>query len=175
MPPWRAYQAPQPTHHENPIFRAYPIEMIGQAIATREAAVADKRTDVDLVIPMEPDMELTASKTAEAVGEFMGLDKDKIDEIKLALIEACINAIEHSKSADRRVSINFEIGEKELTLYISDRGKGFDLSKVHRELASGKQRQDRRGWGLKIMEELMDRVEVDSDDRGTIITMVKHR
>ena len=135
----------------------------------------DKRNDVDLVIPMIPDMELTASKTAEAVGEFMGLDKDRIDEVKLALIEACINAIEHSKSKDRRVSINFEIGEEELTLYISDRGKGFDLVKVHEELDRGDPREDRRGWGLKIMKELMDRVEVDSDETGTVITMVKRR
>ncbi len=134
----------------------------------------DKRNDVDLIIPMIPDMELTASKTAEAVGEFMELDKDKIDEIKLALIEACINAIEHSKSEDRRVSINFEIGEEELTLYISDRGKGFDLVKVHEELGRGA-RADRRGWGLKIMEELMDRVEVNSDESGTMITMIKRR
>ena len=115
--------------------------------------MTDKRTDVDLVIPMLPDMELTASKTAEAVGEFMGLHRDRIDEIKLALIEACINAIEHSNSEDRRVSINFEIGEEKLTLYISDRGSGFDLSKVQRELIPGGQREDRRGWGLKIMKE----------------------
>ena len=37
----------------------------------------DKSNEVDLIIPMIPEMELTATKTAEAVGEFMRLDHDK--------------------------------------------------------------------------------------------------
>lgn len=119
----------------------------------------EMRRDVELVIPMIPEMELTATKTAEAVGEFMGLDADSIDEIKLAIIEACINAIEHSGSEDRKVSVDFEIGEEALTIQISDRGQGFDLSMARDEL---KQRREAgtqtRGWGLQIMEELMDEV-----------------
>lgn len=132
--------------------------------------------DVELIIPMIPEMELTASKTAEAVGDFMGLDRDRIDEIKLALIEACINAFEHSKSADRRVSIHFEIGAEAVTIRISDKGQGFDLSHVQQQLdarhAGGRQA---RGWGLKIMEGLMDEVRVESGPVGTTITMVKRR
>ena len=42
-------------------------------------------TEVDLKIPMLPDMELAATKTAEAMGEYLSFDEDKIDEIKLAL------------------------------------------------------------------------------------------
>jgi serine/threonine-protein kinase RsbW len=134
------------------------------------------RRDVELVIPMIPEMELTATKTAEAVGQFMKLDNDSIDEIKLAIIEACINAIEHSDSEDRRVSVGFEIGDEALTIHISDHGQGFDLSEARDQL---QQRRDAgtqtRGWGLQIMEGLMDEVRVDSGDRGTVITMVKRR
>ena len=132
--------------------------------------------DVDLVIPMIPEMELTASKTAEAVGAFMELDEDSIDEIKLALIEACINAFEHSGSEDRRVSIKFEIGDGDLTIQIMDRGQGFDLRQVRDKL--GQRHEDgkrRRGWGLKIMEGVMDDVHVESGAAGTTITMVKRR
>ena len=132
--------------------------------------------DVELIIPMIPEMELTASKTAEAVGEFMKLGRDRIDEIKLALIEACINAFEHSGSADGRISIQFEIGAEAVTIRITDRGQGFDLSQVRDELegrhAAGKRT---RGWGLKIMQELMDEVRVESGKGGTTITMVKRR
>ena len=69
--------------------------------------MADKRTDVDLVIPMEQDMELTASKTAESVAEFMGLDPDKTAEVRLSVLEACINAFEHSQSKDQRLQVDF--------------------------------------------------------------------
>lgn len=132
--------------------------------------------DVELIIPMIPEMELTASKTAEAVGDFMRLDRDRVDEIKLALIEACINAFEHSGSADGRISIQFEIGDDAVTIRISDKGQGFDLSTVREEL-EGRHAAGRRvrGWGLKIMQELMDDVRVESGKGGTTITMVKRR
>ena len=137
--------------------------------------MSKKPTDVDLVIPMIPEMELTASKTAEAVGNFMRLDADQIDEIKIALIEACINSFEHSESVNRRVNINFEISSEQLSIQISDEGQGFDLDKVRTEIKDRRDRNEKRGWGLKIMQELMDEVRVESGDNGTTITMVKYR
>ena len=136
----------------------------------------DKFAKIDLTIPMIPDMELTATQTAEAVGIFMGLDEDKIGEVKLALIEACINAIEHSQSKDGRLQIDFDISDTALTVVISDRGHGFDVNEVREKLRqrhAGGQRQ--RGWGLQLMEELMDEVGVESDQNGTTITMAKYR
>lgn len=130
---------------------------------------------VDLKIPMLPEMELTATQTAEAVGKFMRLEADKIEEIKLALIEACINAFEHSKSKDGRIGISFEIGADELAIHISDRGQGFDLKQVQDQLQQRHDRGEHRGWGLRIMEGLMDEVRIDSNDQGTVITMVKRR
>ena len=131
--------------------------------------------DVDLTIPILPQMELTATKTAEAVGAFMKLDEEKIDEVKLALVEACINAFEHSKSADGRISINFEIGQEDLTLILSDKGQGFDMDRVQAEVDERHRTNKRRGWGLAIMKELMDEVRVESGENGTTITMVKRR
>ena len=124
---------------------------------------------------MLPEMELTATQTAEAVGKFMGLEVDKIEEVKLALIEACINAFEHSQSQDGRIGINFEIGEDQLTIQISDPGKGFDLKQVKDQLQERRDRGEHRGWGLAIMKGLMDEVKVESGEQGTTITMVKHR
>jgi class 3 adenylate cyclase/anti-sigma regulatory factor (Ser/Thr protein kinase)/GAF domain-containing protein len=131
---------------------------------------------IDLTIPMLPEMELAATKTAEAVGEFMGLSEDKLDEVKLATIEACINAFEHSQSKEQRVAINFAMGDDALTIQISDTGQGFDSDqarqKVEQRRASG---ESKRGWGLKLMSELMDKVDIRSDENGTVITMVKQR
>ena len=53
---------------------------------------------VELTLPIIEDMELAATKTAEVVAKRMGLDEIKTAEINMALIEACINAFEHSKS-----------------------------------------------------------------------------
>jgi len=130
--------------------------------------------DVELVIPMISEMELAASKTAEAVADLMGFARDSVDEIKLALVEACINAFEHSRSPDQRLRIHFAIAPEALTVSIADRGRGFTVGHVREELAARRRAGKRtRGWGLRVMEELMDEVRVDSSDGGTTITMVK--
>ena len=51
---------------------------------------------VELTIPIIPDMELAATKTSEVVARHMGLNEDQAAEISMALIEATINAFEHS-------------------------------------------------------------------------------
>ena len=51
---------------------------------------------VELTLPVMQDMELAATKTAEVIAKRMDLDGEKTAEISMALIEACINAFEHS-------------------------------------------------------------------------------
>jgi len=62
-----------------------------------------------------------------------------------------------------------------LIVYMRDQGQGFDLEAVRQELNKRRAQGDLRGWGLKIMEELMDEVEVMSNEAGTTIKMVKRR
>ena len=125
---------------------------------------------------MLPQMELTASQTADAVGAFMNLEAEKVEEVKLALIEAGINAFEHSQAKDRRLQIDLEAGESELVFTVSDRGHGFDIDTVRENLA--RRRRDgnkKRGWGLELMRQLMDEVDLQSGSDGTTITLVKRR
>ena len=49
--------------------------------------------EVTLTLPMLPDMEIAASKTATALAEFMEMSSDKIDEVRMAVVEACINSL----------------------------------------------------------------------------------
>ena len=86
--------------------------------------------EVELIIPMLQDMELTATQTACSIAQHMKFDEDRIDEVKMALIEAIINAFEHSQSDDKKVRIRFVIGEENLTVIIQDHGKGFSLEKI---------------------------------------------
>tara|TARA_B100000941_G_C28452776_1_gene526042 strand:+ start:555 stop:977 length:423 start_codon:yes stop_codon:yes gene_type:complete len=132
--------------------------------------------EVDLKIPMLPDMEIAATKTAEAMAEYLSFDQDKTDEIKLALIEATLNAFEHSNSDERFVQIKFEADNDELTIKIHDRGKGFDEKKVENPDIKKKIKSDyKRGWGMSLMEQLMDSVEVSNDEYGCTIILKKRR
>jgi serine/threonine-protein kinase RsbW len=131
--------------------------------------------EVDLVIPMIPNIELAATKTAVALAEFMNFDKDKIDEVRLALIEACINAFEHSKSLDNKLYFKFIIDKNSLTVIIKDNGKGFDVSLINDkpDINDKLKSSYKRGWGIMLIKNLMDNVKIESSPNGTVLTMTK--
>lgn len=132
--------------------------------------------EIILTVPIRHDMELAVSKVASSIAEAMGLGKDKVDEIKLALIEACLNAFEHSKSKEKKVHIKFKRTDDRLEIIIKDYGVGFDPSKIKEPKIEEKLKSpSKRGWGLKIMRSLMDSVVINSHKGGTIITMTKRR
>ena len=136
--------------------------------------------EVTLTLPMVADMEIAASKTATAMAEHMGLGADKIDEVRMAVVEACINSFEHSHADDSRVYLTFAITGDEkpekLEITVRDNGTGFEASEVEEPKIEEKLKAERkRGWGLKIIRGLMDEVDIESDAEGTTITMVKYR
>lgn len=130
---------------------------------------------VELTLPVMENMELAATKTAEVVAKSMGLDEMKTAEINMALIEACINAFEHSKSKEN-IYITYSIDGDTLTIKVGDKGEGFDsevvaIPNIDEKINS----EHKRGWGLQLMKELMDTVEFESSDAGTTVTMTKNK
>jgi serine/threonine-protein kinase RsbW len=109
----------------------------------------------------------------------MDMPRDKIDEVKLALVEACINAFEHAHTEDNQVHITFRVGGSAgdwLEIEVRDQGRGFDAEGIeppspHKTF----QERRRRGWGLHIIKSLMDHVEITSGDWGTRILMRKYK
>ena len=103
----------------------------------------------------------------------MELSEEQSAEINMALIEACLNAFEHSKTKDE-IYVEFIVDKESLTIKVMDKGVGFDASKVKIPKIEKKLKSKRkRGWGLKLINELMDSVEWESSEKGTIVTMKK--
>src|SRR3974390_430643 len=113
------------------------------------------RREVHLTIPIAPEMEMAAMAQVAALGEWMEMGRDKIDEVKMAVAEACINAFEHSQTPDRKVDIEFRIGtdgddaaRPYLEVDAADAGRGFDPSRLEAPRLAAKLRSSRkRGWG----------------------------
>ena len=133
-----------------------------------------KKPTVELNLPILPNMELIATQTAEVIARHMNLTEEQSGEISMALIEACINAFEHSKT-DANVFIHFLIEEDSLVMKVIDQGVGFDKTKVEIPKIENKIGKDerKRGWGLQLIQELMDSVEFESNSGGTTVTMKK--
>jgi serine/threonine-protein kinase RsbW len=136
--------------------------------------------EVTLALPMVPEMEIEASKTATAIAESIRMSPDRIDEVRMAVVEACINALEHSRASDREVFVTFQIlGEgdpEKLRIMVHDNGIGFAPDDVEPPTMESKLKAMRkRGWGLKIIKGLMDEVEIRSGAEGTTVVMSKLR
>lgn len=128
----------------------------------------------ELTLPVAKEAELVAAGTVEKIADFIGFDEKAMSEVRLAVIEACINAFEHSNSPDRRVYLTFVVQEDRLLVIVRDFGKGFDPNKVDapriREKLTGIQN---RGWGLVLIRRLMDQVEFIDIAPGTELRMTK--
>lgn len=140
--------------------------------------------EVHLTIPVAPEMEIAATAQVAALGEWMELGRDKIDEVKMAVVEACINAFEHSGTPDHKVELKFRVateagtdgGRTYLEVDVLDNGHGFDPARVSAPRIGEKlHAPHKRGWGLRIIRSLMDDVRIESGERGTMIVMRKYR
>ena len=133
---------------------------------------------MELTLPMVPDIEIAAARAAGNLAREMGMSSEKIDEMAHAIIEACINAREHSGCADQRIYLRFVgtfkgEGNPRIDIWITDHGQGFDLIEARarrRKLGPAY----KRGRGIQLMEAHMDEVEIISSDEGTIVHMVKY-
>ena len=135
-----------------------------------------KNPSVELKLPILKNMELIATQSAEVVSKHMNLSEEKAGEISMAIIEACINAFEHSNSKEE-IFIHFIISDDNLTVKVIDQGIGFDATQVAVPDIENKinSKERKRGWGIMLIKELMDYVHFTSDASGTTLTMVKNK
>lgn len=95
-----------------------------------------------------------------------GFNKDEIDEMILAVDEACTNVIKHAYkfSPDGDIILEIKFDDTALTITIEDNGISFnpdiipepDLQKYYREHRVG-------GLGMYLMKTLMDEVKYKSE------------
>ena len=121
----------------------------------------EKNPTVELKLPILKDMELVATHTSDVVSKHMNLSEEKSAEVSMALIEACINAFEHSETKED-IYIHFIISDENLTIKVIDKGVGFDASAIKLPNIEDKvgSEERKRGWGLMLIKELMDKVDL---------------
>jgi serine/threonine-protein kinase RsbW len=130
--------------------------------------------EVELALPMVPEVEIEASRTATVIADSIGMSPDRIDEVRMAVVEACINALEHSHAPDLEVYVTFQVLSEKLRIMVRDNGVGFSPDEQEEPTMAGKLKSARkRGWGLKIIRGLMDEVEIHSGPEGTTVVMSK--
>jgi len=107
------------------------------------------------------------------------LPEDRIDDLKIAVSEACTNAIEAHDAidTDERVIVRCRDDETGLEVEIEDRGAGFDPSLLpdHPPVTDPDRLKFERGLGVPLIKTLVDEVEFSSSSAGTAVKMTMRR
>jgi serine/threonine-protein kinase RsbW len=121
-----------------------------------------KSTSVEVRLPSRMGFEKVAMSTAAAVAKLMGFREDRVEDLKTAVAEACINAIEHGNRMNEKLSVGVVLSaaSDRLEVKVIDDGKGMrtqphkpDIDKkIHGE-------EDPRGMGMFLIQALVDEAE----------------
>lgn len=125
---------------------------------------------ISLEIPSRAEYVSVSRLTLVSIANRLGFDIDDIEDMKVAISEACTNAIIHGND-DSLLNIKFNILKDGLEIVVKDKGKGFSLDSLKEpnldELNEG-------GLGIFIIKSLMDKVSMKSlENEGTQIKMSK--
>lgn len=148
------------------------IKYLRQMLSADNTPESEPLEEYEVVVPMDGESELIAANALEEIAKRHDFSPRAVNQIKTALLEASINAAEHSLSPDRRIHQKFRVEDGKIVVTVTNRG----LRLIDR--ASGEKSGDdvpeRRGWGLKLIERLMDDVRIAHTDDGTAIVMTKY-
>ncbi len=136
-----------------------------------------RTTTVEVRLPSRLGFEKVAMSTAASVAKLMGFRPERIEDLKTAIAEACINAIEHGNRLNEKLSVGVVLsaGTDALEVKVMDDGKGMkqqptkpDIDKkMHGE-------EDPRGMGMFLIQALVDEAEwvVGTNGRGSYVRLV---
>jgi serine/threonine-protein kinase RsbW len=126
---------------------------------------------VELRIPNKAEWVAVARLAIAAVANRLPFSMEEIEDLKLAIAEACTNAIQHAVSASS-IEIVCEAFPDQLRLTVRDHGNmtASDLAPQ----AQGEPPESRANLGVFLIRSLMDEVEYTLDpSHGTNLVMVK--
>ncbi len=124
-------------------------------------SISDGRS-VEVRIPSRLGFEKVAMETVASMAKLMGFSQDRIDNLKTAVAEACINAMEHGNKLDSSIPVGviLSMNPGELEIKVLDGGKGMTTPPptpdIDRKMSGD---QDPRGMGMFLIRALVDEVE----------------
>lgn len=142
--------------------------------AEASAGVFDQGREVDrFSVPSEEGNERIVMDRVGSVAAAAGMGGDPLDRLKTAVAEATMNAIEHGNHFDASVPVEVEVLREadRLIVRIADRGDSptipaAETPDIDAKLAG---EQSPRGWGLFLIEQMVDSLRHGSNDGRHVI------
>ena len=135
---------------------------------------------IEMTVPAKPEYVGVIRLSVSGIANRLGYTYDDIEDIKIAIAEACTNVVNHAYQEgemENNMHLSFTVHEDRLELIVADQGGAIDLQKLKEEKApiDGEQAIEELkegGLGLFLIETLMDQVDIHGES-GVMITMTK--
>jgi serine phosphatase RsbU (regulator of sigma subunit)/anti-sigma regulatory factor (Ser/Thr protein kinase) len=128
---------------------------------------SQERLLAELSIPSAPGNERQAMEQVAAAVAELGIEPARMERLKTAVAEATMNAMEHGShyQEDQPVDIRVSATPQRLRIAITDHGGGQVLAPAGTPDLEAKLQgqQSPRGWGLFLIENMVDELNVISD------------
>jgi serine/threonine-protein kinase RsbW len=139
-------------------------------------------TVVRLSFPAKPDYLLLARLALAGVARSLPVGPELLADLKLAVTEACGNAVRHAYEAgEGSVELEFVLGDDRLEMIVEDQGSGIalpmeELVAESPEAALANEGGGNGGMGMAIIRAIVDELDVrdGSGGRGTVVHMTKY-
>ena len=131
---------------------------------------------IEFEIPARPEYVALARLVVSSLASTRrDLTDDRVDDLKVAVSEACTNAIEahHSAATNDSVVLRCREHADRLEVEVEDQGAGFDPDTLpeHPPVTDPDRLNFERGLGIPLIRTLVDDVIIDSSGNGTKVTM----
>lgn len=124
-----------------------------------------------LYLPRDAVTVPVARRLCRAAMDELGVTPACLNDVALAVTEACANVIEHSSDIDDEYEVTVSVSENLCEIRVIDTGRGFDHESLSQELADT---SAERGRGIALMRALVDSVRFESKPQtGTIVHLEK--
>ncbi len=132
---------------------------------------------IQMTVPAKPEYVGVVRLTVSGVANRLGFTYDDIEDMKIAVAEACTNVVNHAYQGEGTMSVSFYLHADRIEIIIADRGQSFDVKGLRDRLGpvdASKPVGDLKegGLGLFLINTLMDKVEI-SDESGVVLMMTK--
>jgi serine phosphatase RsbU (regulator of sigma subunit)/anti-sigma regulatory factor (Ser/Thr protein kinase) len=121
----------------------------------------------DFTITSARSNEREATRRVADAAAVLGLPPDRLERLKTATAEATMNAIEHGNGFDPQLHVRVVVAasSSQLTVRITDQGGNREIAAVQSPDIAAKLdgRESPRGWGLFLIERMVDAVRHESD------------
>ena len=132
------------------------------------------KSQYNLKIPSKTDNLELIREFVSNVATKAGFSEEDVNKIELAVDEACSNVIKHvyKKNEKLPIDIAIKIDNNKFTVFVTDKGKGFDVNKLKiPDMKEYLEKMRVGGLGILLIHNLMD--EVDFDIQPGIKNQVK--